>query len=173
MSACGDRAEVSCQDVLELTVSAPVDVVVSTAALHWVTDHERMWDRLAQTLRPGGRLEIQCGGAGNIARVRAAIDAVAVEGYPELVGWSPWEFAAPESTERRLIDSGFASIHCWLTERPTCPEDATAFVRTSILTAHLDRLPEHRRAAFVDAVMSRVRLPLDYVRLNVSAVRAA
>ncbi len=117
----GDRAEIFCQDVLELEVSEPVDVVVSTAALHWVTDHERMWGRLARALRSGGKLEIQCGGAGNIARVRAAVDAVAIDDYPELVGWSPWEFATPQITEHRLVNSGFTSIQCWLTERPDLP----------------------------------------------------
>ena len=91
---------------------------------------------------------------------------------PELVGWSPWVFAGPEETERRLERAGFASIRCWLQERPTTPEDASAFVRTSILPAHLARLPEARREQFAAAVATRVRLPLDYVRLNVSAVRA-
>lgn len=31
----GDRADVWCQDALEIELAAPVDVVVSTAALHW------------------------------------------------------------------------------------------------------------------------------------------
>jgi len=36
----GDRAEVLCQDVLDRDIADPVDVIVSTAALHWVPDHE-------------------------------------------------------------------------------------------------------------------------------------
>ncbi len=48
---------------------------------------------------------------------------------------------------------------------------ADAFVRTSILAAHFERLPEERREPLARAVMERVRLPLDYVRLNVSALR--
>jgi hypothetical protein len=44
-------------------------------------------------------------------------------------------------------------------------------VSTSILAAHLARLPEERREQFAAAVIADVRLPLDYVRLNVSAVR--
>src|SRR3954451_11226419 len=64
----GDRAVVWCQDVLELELEQPVEAVVSTAALHWVTDHDRLWVRLARALRPGGVLEVQCGGRGNIAR---------------------------------------------------------------------------------------------------------
>ena len=66
----GDRAQVWCQDVLDLELDEPVDAIVSTATLHWVTDHDRLWARLARALRPGGVLEAQCGGEGNIDRVR-------------------------------------------------------------------------------------------------------
>ena len=53
--------EVWCQDVLDLEVDEPVDAIFSTATLHWVTDHDRLWARLARALRPGGVLEVQCG----------------------------------------------------------------------------------------------------------------
>jgi trans-aconitate 2-methyltransferase len=168
----GDRAEVWCQDALDLDLGEPVNAILSTAALHWVTDHDRLWARLARALRPGGIMEIQCGGEGNIARVREVIDAVAGGCAPELLGWSPWVFAGPRDTERRLRDAGFTETSCWVEERPTYPQDLAAFVPTSILAAHLARLPDERRGQFVDAVVAGVRLPLDYVRLNVSAVRA-
>jgi trans-aconitate 2-methyltransferase len=167
----GDRAQVWCQDVLDLELEEPVDAIVSTATLHWVTDHDRLWARLARALRPGGVLEVQCGGKGNIDRVREVIEAVARDVAPELVGWSPWVFAGPPETERRLRAAGFTNPRCWLQERPTHPEDVDAFVQTSILPAHLARLPVERRERFAAAVVARVRLPLDYVRLNVSAVR--
>jgi len=167
----GDRAEVWCQDVLDLDLDEPVDAIVSTAALHWVADHDRLWARLARALRPGGVLEAQCGGEGNIARVREVIEAVARDAAPELVGWSPWVFAGPQETERRLREAGFTATRCWLEERPTHPQDVDAFVRTSILPAHLARLPEEQRERFAAAVVAGVRLPLDFVRLNVSAVR--
>ena len=167
----GDRAEVWCQDVLELDLGEPVDAILSTATLHWVTDHHRLWVRLARTLRPGGVLEIQCGGEGNIARVREVIDAVARDIAPELVGFSPWVFAGPEETVRRLREAGFTAVRCWLEERPTYPEDVDAFVPTSILAAHLARLPKERGERFAAAVVAGLTLPLDYVRLNASAVR--
>ncbi len=169
-SRLGDRAEVWCQDVLDLELDEPVDVILSTAALHWVNDHDRLWVRLAQALRPGGVLEVQCGGAGNIARVRNVIEAVARDTAPELVGWSPWVFATPPETERRLREAGFTKSRCWLEERPTYPDDVAAFVPTSILAAHLARLPEQQRESFATAVVERITLPLDYVRLNVSAM---
>ncbi|MGP0103468.1 MAG: class I SAM-dependent methyltransferase [Solirubrobacteraceae bacterium] len=167
----GERAEVWCEDALELDLDEPVDAIVSTATLHWVPDHDRLWARLGQALRPGGVLEIQCGGEGNIDGVREVIDAVAQDVAPELVGWSPWIFAGPPETERRLRDAGFTATRCWLEERPTHPQGVDAFVRTSILAAHLERLPEERREPFAAAVVASVRLPLDYMRLNASAVR--
>jgi trans-aconitate 2-methyltransferase len=169
----GDRAQVWREDVLDLALDEPVDAVVSTAALHWVGDHDRLWPRLAGALRPRGILEVQCGGEGNIARAREAIAAVTADAYPELDGWSPWVFAGPQETAARLEAAGFTEVRCWLTEEPTQPADLGAFVRTSILPAHLARLPEPRREPFAGAVIERIRLPLDYVRLNVSAVRAA
>jgi trans-aconitate 2-methyltransferase len=169
----GDRAEVWQQDVLDLDLGEAVDAIVSTAALHWVSDHDRVWVSLARALRPGGRLEVQCGGEGNIARVREVIAALARDVAPELVDWSPWVFAGPDDTERRLRDAGFTAVRCWLEERPTHPQDLDAFVRTSILPAHLARLPTQRRERFAAAVVAGVSAPLDYVRLNVSAVRAA
>jgi trans-aconitate 2-methyltransferase len=167
----GDRAEVWCQDALDIELDEPVDVVVSTAALHWVPDHDRLWARLARSLRPGGVLEVQCGGQGNIDRVRKVIDAVARDRAPQLVGWSPWVFAAPRETEQRLQTAGFTAVRCWLEERPTYPQDVAAFVPTSILAAHLARLPEEQREPFAAAVVAGVDLPLDYVRLNISAVK--
>jgi trans-aconitate 2-methyltransferase len=168
----GDRARVWCQDVLDLVLDEPVDVVVSTATLHWVPDHDRVWQRLAAALRCGGILEIQCGGQGNIDRVREVIDAVAAGSFPEFEGWSPWVFAGPQETQARLEAAGFTGVRCWLEERPTRPDDLAGFVSSSILPAHLARLPEERREPFAAAVLERVREPLDYVRLNVSATRS-
>ena len=101
------------------------------------------------------------------------IEEVAGDIAPELLGFSPWVFAGPQETERRLRAAGFTATRCWLEERPTYPQDVDAFVRTSILAAHLARLPEERREEFAEAVVAGVRLPLDYVRLNASAIRGS
>ena len=87
------------------------------------------------------------------------------------MGWSPWVFAGAPETERRLRQAGFTDIRCWTEARPTYPDDVAAFVPTSILAAHLARLPQDQREPFAAAVVAGVELPLDYVRLNISAVR--
>jgi hypothetical protein len=78
-----------------------------------------------------------------------------------------------QETVRRLRTAGFTSIRCRLEERPTYPQDVGPFVRASILAAHLARAPEQRRERFAVAVVAGVCLPLDYVRLNLSAIRGS
>jgi hypothetical protein len=84
-------------------------------------------------------------------------------------------FATPQETERRLCEAGFTSIRCWLEDRPTYPQDVDQFVRTSIVAAYLGSRPiaQQRREQFATAVVAVLRLPLDHVRLNVSALRSS
>ena len=142
------------QDLLELHLDEPVDVVFSGAVFHWITDHERLFERLHAALRPGGRLVAQCGGHGNIAKVVAAV--------PDRE--TPWLYATPEDTERRLRAAGFREARAWLQPKPTVPDDMVAFVESVILhgmpPAEARPLAE-KAAAELDA--------LDYVRLNIEA----
>ena len=45
-------------DLAAWAPDAPVDVVFSNAALHWLDDHERLFPRLTRMLAPGGQLVI-------------------------------------------------------------------------------------------------------------------
>src|SRR5918997_5837395 len=109
-----DRVDVREADLLELTVEVPVDAIVSTATFHWIGDHDRLFERLRAVLRPGGRLVAQCGGEGNIAAVRTAIERA---GEPALAGWAgPWHFASPEATAARLERIGLEDVRTWRQE---------------------------------------------------------
>jgi trans-aconitate 2-methyltransferase len=149
---------------------ASVDAILSTAALHWVPDHDRVFAHLAVPLRPGGRLVAQCGGAGNIASVRTVLAGIGD-------GWTgPWTFATPEETRERLERAGFDDIDTWLHDEPTDLEPGAPFaeyLRTVVLGAHLERLPPGERDAFVAAVAAAIPDPrIDYVRLNIVATRS-
>ena len=95
-------------------------MIVSTATFHWILDHDRLFRRLYDALRPGGLLVAQCGGDGNIARTLAAADAVAARApyAPHLAGMpQSWYFAGPEATEASA-GAGFVEAHAgW--RRPT------------------------------------------------------
>ena len=150
---------------------ASVDAILSTATLHWVPDHDALFGHLAAPLRPGGRLVAQCGGAGNIAAVRAALAGTGD-------GWAgPWTFATPEETRARLEAAGFTDIETWLHDEPTPfepGEPLREYLRTVVLGAHLERLAtDAEREAFVDAVAAALPAPeIDYMRLNIVATRA-
>ena len=161
----GDRATVWVSDLLELEVPEPVDVVFSAATFHWIADHDTLFRRLRAALKPGGRLVAQCGGAGNIAAIRAAIEEVSGS------RWMPWNFATPQETEERLHNAGFSAARAWLYERPVAPDEPLAFLKTAILGEHLERLPETEREPFAQAVLARLDKPFiaRYVRLNMEA----
>jgi trans-aconitate 2-methyltransferase len=175
--ALADRADYLVADLSELRVEKPVDVVFSTATFHWVTDHDRLFERLHEALRPGGRLHAQCGGAGNVAKHAEAIVSVATrpefaEHFQDMTVM--WNFATPEQTEERLRRAGFDRIRCWLEDKPVQPEDPYAFTTTVTMGPHLARLPEDLRRSFAEAVLELEDDPLtlNYVRLNIEATRA-
>lgn len=150
---------------------ASVDAVLSTATFHWVRDHDALFAGLALVLRPGGRLAAQCGGAGNIATVRAAITAAGER-------WEgPWTFATPGETRARLEAAGFTDVDAWLHEEPTTLQPGPPlreYLRTIVLGAHLDRLAPEDREAFVNRVAAGLPEALiDYVRLNIVATSGA
>jgi trans-aconitate 2-methyltransferase len=173
------EVELLVQDLTALVLDAPVDVVVSTATFPWIADHDVLFGRLAEALVAGGRLEAQCGGAGNIASVVAAIEHLRTRAPWDdaFHGWEDdWNFAGPEETEARLRAAGFVDVSAWLEPRPVVLDDAHAFLRTVVLGSHLARLPEEAHDDFVEAVREELEtdgvVTLDYVRLNLGGTRA-
>jgi trans-aconitate 2-methyltransferase len=168
----GDEVEAFAQDLLELRLEQPVDAILSTATFHWIADHERLFARLYAALSPGGRLSAQCGGAGNIANVQRAIDAV---DHPALRGWAgPWNYADPQTTKLRLEAAGFTDVWTWLQPWPVDPPDPREYFATIILGSHLERLPLDEQMPFVDDVLAELGQPVraNYVRLNILARRS-
>jgi trans-aconitate 2-methyltransferase len=168
-----DRALVA--DLTELELDEQVDAVFSSAVFHWVLDHDLLFRRMRAALRPGGRFAAQCGGAGNIARLRRISDEVAAtepfaphfEGFEE-----PWNYAGAEETEAQLRAAGFAEVRCWLQPWTIEPPQPAEFIRTVCLGHQVDRLPAELRDPFVAAVLAAEPAPLqlEYVRLNIEAV---
>jgi trans-aconitate 2-methyltransferase len=167
----GDRVEYVVADLARpLPLDESVDAILSTATFHWIVDHDALFAVLAAVIRPGGRLVAQCGGAGNIASIHRVLADIGD-------GWlGPTYYAPPAETAARLEAAGFVDVACWLTDEPTRFEPGEpfeSFLRTVILGAHLERLPEAERDGLVRTVAERLPEPMiDYVRLNITARRA-
>jgi trans-aconitate 2-methyltransferase len=165
------RVEVICSDLLELSLDETLDAAISTATFHWIADHDLLFRRIRAVLRPGGAFVAQCGGRGNIDRVRRLADRVIGEtAYAEyFAGWpGPWNYATVEDTRRRLEAAGFAVDRCWLEPAPIIPPHPREFLETVICAPYLERLPVELRDPFLDAIEAGLGGDpvLDYVRLN-------
>jgi trans-aconitate 2-methyltransferase len=163
-------------DLLDLELPEPVDVVVSNAVFHWVPDHRHLFEHLFGVLRPGGVLEAQCGGDGNVAEVQRAAEALSGDERfaPYLrTERRPWNYASVGDTKLRLTRAGFEDVRVWLEPWPVRPSEPGRYLATVVLPWHLTRLPAGLHDEFVDAIMGSSPRPfvVNYVRLNISARR--
>lgn len=179
----GDRVTFIQADLQDFTLPEQVDAIFSTAALHWVHDHPRLFACLFNALKPGGLLVAQCGGGPNIASVleRASQLMESDQLAPYFAGWpGPWEFASDDITAERLRNAGFIEVETSLEPKPTPMPDATEYrdyLETVIFGSHLDRMPTPElRDWFLDTLTSQAAEDnppyfLDYWRLNLSGRR--
>jgi trans-aconitate 2-methyltransferase len=58
-------------DLLDLSlkiISSKVDVIFSSAVLHWILNHQKLFNTFFELLNQNGQLLIQCGGYGNLKK---------------------------------------------------------------------------------------------------------
>ncbi len=169
-------------DLLDLPFGCVFDGIVSTAAFHWVLDHNLLFTNLHSLLRPGGWLEAQCGGGPNLALLRERVGALMnvrkfrafFSGFCE-----PWLFQTAEEGAETLVRAGFVNVSTSVEAAPTVLDNAREyreFISNIILRRHLALLPaEDLRSAFIDNLVEQAAddtppFFLDYWRLNLSAI---
>ncbi|MBI4899941.1 MAG: methyltransferase domain-containing protein [Actinobacteria bacterium] len=164
-----DRATFIVADLTQPLPIEPVDAVMSVAAFHWVTDHDLLFDNLAASVRPGGRLTSDCGGEGQLAVLDEAL--VHVTGKPKQY----IRFAGVADTEASLRGAGWEVESVLLRPDPLRIDDPDlleTYLATVCLGAYLDDLPADEHQGFVRAVREAMPAPVvDYVRLEIDAVR--
>jgi trans-aconitate methyltransferase len=172
------RLEVA--DARDFAFAEPFDAVFSNAALHWVTEPERVIARVRAALKPGGRFVAEFGGRGNVRTVVASlVDAAAAFGCGP---WAnPWYFPGVGEYASLLERGGLEVTYAALFDRWT-PLEGEHGLRNWVAMFANDLLagvgPE-RREAFLEHVEARARPVLyrngtwhaDYRRLRVVAFR--
>ena len=165
-------------DFLHLPFARTFDGIVSTAAFHWVLDHDRLFANLYEVLVPGGWLEAQCGGGPNVAHVRSRARALAAR--PQFAAYlasfrEPWLFQDADGAASTLKRAGFSDVETSVESAPTVLEDAkqySDFISNIIFHRHLEKLPtEQLRAEFIETLTEQAAASdppflLDYWRLN-------
>ncbi|THF69425.1 methyltransferase domain-containing protein [Deinococcus sp. Arct2-2] len=94
------------------------DAVFSNAALHWMKPLDTVFAQVADALKPGGRLVLEMGGAGNMQTVIDAVNhATATLGLPELP--HPWVFPTTAQLATLLESAGLRVGRTHWFARPT------------------------------------------------------
>jgi trans-aconitate 2-methyltransferase len=139
---------------------APVDVLYSNAALHWLGAHDRLFPRLLGQLAPGGVMAVQMP-AMHAAPIRALQHEVAANGpWATLlrdVGGAPpileagqyWDILRPLTSQLDIWETVY--LHALTGENA-----AVQWASGTSLRPFLDPLPDDLRAAFLAAYSAAV-----------------
>lgn len=163
-----------------LTFDGAFDAVFSNAALHWMIDADVTARGIARSLKPGGRLVAELGGAGCVAVVRQGVTTALRRRGEDPARWLRWYFPTLSAYAAVLERAGLEPRLLWLYERPTRlgGQDGLA----DWLRIFLAPLAAHLGAAWSALVgevetLCRPRLfdgadwVLDYMRLRLRALK--
>lgn len=163
-----------------LAFESEFDAVFSNAALHWMLDPDAVIDGVWRALVPNGRFVGEMGGAGNVAAIKAAVEAALDRRGLDGRAYDPWFFPTVEDYGRRLEARGFRVGSAELIPRPTpLPADIEGWLDT-FAGSFLSALDEAERAAAKKEIAAdlapKLRKPdgrweADYVRLRFAAVK--
>ncbi len=137
------------------------DVVLSRAVQQWVpwVDWPGVFASAARLLRTGGWLRIECGGAGNVPRVREVLDAASTahDGPTE-----PWTFPDAGAALELLEDVGVdpyaeaAFVRTVAQRRPFDESSMLGWLRSQAFHAYEATMPADAHAAFRREVEARL-----------------
>src|SRR5204863_44643 len=131
------------------------DLVFSNAALHWIDDHARVFERLASALASGGQIAVQMPAMhADVSQVTATELAREEPFRSALNGWRfPQAVLMPEQYAHLLFRLGFHEPSVRLIVYPHVlggPEEVVEWVKGTVLAEYSRHLPDGLFDAFVD-----------------------
>lgn len=170
------------QDLSRVIAGESIDLLVSTACLHWLPqgEHPHFLAEATKVLRPGGRMLLEFGGAGQLGQVREVLDqlASAAGGQPPT-----WWFASPDDYVPLLTAAGFDVAEAVLLHqiRPMAdPEALQGWLTSQVLVGYRPWIPEVAWSTFAAGAVAGVQAlvrqdddtcDVEYVRLVIDATR--
>ena len=174
--------KVAAIDALEMTFDEEFDAVFSNAAMHWMSPLSKVFEKVFQALKPGGRFVCEMGGAGNIQSIRMALyNALTKRGYDPTL-YDPWSYLGDSSAKMMLERAGFEVRNCTLIRRPTeLAGDIGPWLET-FAGSFMQVIPDEMHEQVIDEIRDHLQPTLfdphnkwvaDYVRLRFKAVKPA
>ncbi len=169
-------------DARDFKFSERFEAVFSNATLHWISEPEKVIERVFHHLKPGGRFVAEFGGHGNVSALDAALSEAARSlGLPSFGDFNYF----PRLGEYAVLleAGGFEVSFATLFDRPT-PLDGPRGARnwlSQFRALYLDTLPTEAHEAVLDEAEARLRPILcengawfaDYRRLRFAARKIA
>ncbi|HEY6285861.1 MAG TPA: methyltransferase domain-containing protein [Ktedonobacteraceae bacterium] len=169
-------------DAKDFSFASPFDAIFSNATLHWIIEAEQVARCIAASLKPGGRLVVEFGGKGCVAKIRTAVR----QSFRELLhrevdfGWyfpSIGEYAS--LLEKHDLDVQSALLF----ERPTPLEEGEMGLRNWIKMFGervFQNVPVDVKQQILERTEEKIRVRLfnngqwvaDYTRLRIVAYKA-
>ena len=156
------------------------DAVFSNAALHWMTEPEKVITGVWRALKPGGRFVGEFGGKGNVAIIVSALHDALRKRAIDATTINPWYNPSSEEYRAKLEARGFTVKEIDLFPRPTpLPGNIVAWLET-FAQPFTAALPPSERSVFFQEAAELCRPKLcdnsgqwhaDYVRLRFWATK--
>lgn len=167
-----------------ITYSNQFDAIFSNAALHWLSQPEQVIQGAFQALKARGRFVAEFGGAGNIAALLHAMQAVFSE-HPDFGQFNmPWYFPSAAEYQLLLEQAGFEVMSIALIPRPTPLSSGIEKWLEIFAEGIIRHLSQAQKTVFLVAVRDKLLPSLyskesgwvadvaDYVRLRFTAIKA-
>jgi trans-aconitate methyltransferase len=149
-------------DINDLSFCGEFDVAFSNAALHWVKDHQRLYQNLGRALRPEGRIRFNFAGQGNCLHfLRVAQETMARAEFSRYFADFEWPWYMPSVGEYTALveSSGLRQVRVWGENADRFFADAEAMIRwidQPSIVPLLACVGEERRTEFRDYVVNRM-----------------
>ena len=155
------------------------DAIFSNAALHWMTNPEKVMEGVSRALKKGGRFVAETGCKGNVRKIENAIFET-VEKY-NMKAKKCWFFPTPEEKTELLEKYGLKVKRMISFPRPTLlPTGIKGWLQTFSAPV-LVNVPVEMHEKLIDEITEKVEKELernengqilaDYIRLRFEAVK--
>ncbi|MBU1341132.1 MAG: methyltransferase domain-containing protein [Proteobacteria bacterium] len=171
-------------DARSISFSNRFDMIFSTAALHWITDHKPVLKKIKNCIKPGGHILLQMGGKGNADAILTLLGTMIKE-HPWQSYFQNFSFAYGfhdvEIYTSWLKQAGLVPQRVELIPKVMSYDDRqglAGWIRTTWLP-YIDRIPTHLKKNFVAQLVDtyiachpfdkKGKIHVDMVRLEVEA----
>lgn len=167
------------EDAQNMKFQNEFDAIFSNAALHWMTNPEKVMEGVSRALKKGGRFVAETGCKGNVEKIENAIFETIQK--HNLKAKRCWFFPTPEEKTELLEKYGLKVKRMISFSRPTPLSTGLKGWLQTFSAPILVNIPEEIQEKLIDEITEKVEKELgknengqilaDYVRLRFEAIK--